>query len=164
MNNEELRKKVDRLIEKIEFPPNRDRECLYCGKSFYAHNLSQLSCSENCYQSYYNERKRPLKELEKLLAKLKAEQDAMDEIKRSQNTHENIHRRNIEIIDQLTIDPLVGTQYDEDTLTKLGIDFAVYDFREKVPNTLNSFELVIGTYRLTLIDPKKLLIKNNSQQ
>lgn len=161
MNNKDLNKKVDTLIEKVKFPPERNRECIYCSKPFYAHNLNQLSCSEKCYQTHYNERIRPVKELERTLAALKSEQYAMEELKRSLRTPENNLRRNIEIIEHLTIDPLVGTQYQVDQLIKAGIDFTTFDYKEKVQNTKDSFELIMGQHRLTLIDENSIQISFN---
>ena len=161
MNNKELGKKIKRITEKVLYPPNRNRVCIYCEKEFYANNLNQKSCSEKCYQSYYNERVRGRKELEKLTMQLKAEEEAMEELKRSFNTTENILRKNIEILDHLTIDPFKGKTYNESSLLKLGIDFAIFDYREKVTNTLDSFELIMGKYHLVLIDSQNILIKIN---
>jgi hypothetical protein len=163
MNNKELAKKIDRLKEKVLFPPNRNRECIYCEKEFYAHNLNQKSCSKKCYHTHYNERIRGRRELEKLILDLKTEENVMEELKRSLLTHENILRKNIEIIDRLTIDPVFGTLYEESSLHELGIDFSVSDFREKISNTLDTYELVMGSYRLTLSTPQKILISKNSK-
>jgi hypothetical protein len=161
MNNKELGKKIVRLKEKVLYPPNRNRVCFYCEKEFYAYNLNQNSCSKKCYHTYYNERVRGRKDLEKLTMQLKAEEEALEELKRSLNTRENILRKNSEIIDHLTIDPFKGTSYNESSLVKLGIDFAVFDYREKVTNTPDSFELIMGKYQLVLIDPQNILIKIN---
>ena len=162
MNNKELVKKIDRLKEKVLYPPNRNRVCIYCEKEFYANNLNQKCCSEKCYHTYYNERVRSRKTLEKLALELKAEEEAREELKRSLNTSANILRKNIEILDHLTIDPFNGTTYNESSLVKLGIDFCVFDYREKVSNTLDSFELIMGKYNLVLIDPQNILIKINA--
>ena len=129
MNNKELGKKIARLKEKVLYPPNRNRNCVYCEKEFYAHNLNQISCNKKCYHNYYNERKRGRKDLEKLTMQLKAEEEAMEELKRSLNTRENILRKNIEILDHLTIDPLTGTYFDVQSLNELGIDFTEFVFR-----------------------------------
>ena len=161
MNNKELVKKIDRLKEKVLYPPNRNRVCIYCEKEFYANNLNQKCCCEKCYHTYYNERIRGRKELEKLTMQLKAEEEAMEELKRSFNTTENILRKNIEILDHLTIDPFNGTAYNESSLVEIGIDFTVFDYREKVTNTLDSFQLIMGKYHLVLTDPQKILIKIN---
>jgi len=162
MNNKELVKKIDRLKEKVQYPPNRNRVCIYCEKEFYANNLNQNSCSKQCYHTYYNERVRGRKELEKLTIQLYAEEQEREELKRSLNTSANILRKNIEILDHLTIDPFHGTTYNESSLVKLGIDFEVFNYREKVTNTLDSFELIMGKYRLVLIDLQNILIKINS--
>jgi hypothetical protein len=163
MNNKELAQKIDRLKEKVLYPPNRNRTCIYCEKEFYAYNLKQKSCNKKCYHTYYNERIRGRKELENIILKLKAEEEAMEEQKRSLNTHENILRKNIEIIDHLTIDPLKGTHYNEQSLTKLGIDFTVFDHKEKVLDTQKSFELIMGTYRLTFTNHNEIRIKNKTK-
>jgi hypothetical protein len=162
MNNKELAKKIDRLKEKVLYPPSRDRVCIYCEKEFYAHNLNQKSCSKKCYHTYYNERVRGRKDLERLTMQLKAEEAALEELKKSLNTAENILRKNIEIIGHLTIDPLKGTCYDEQSLTKLGLDFTVFDHKEKVTNTPNSFELIMGSYRIAFTTHNEIRIKNNS--
>ena len=162
MNNKELGKKIARLKEKVLYPPNRNRNCVYCEKEFYAHNLNQISCNKKCYHSYYNERKRGRKDLEKLTMQLKAEEEAMEELKRSLNTRENILRKNIEILDHLTIDPLTGTCFDAQSLNELGIDFTEFDFREKVSKSDDSFELIMGSYRLALLNDNEIGIKNNS--
>jgi hypothetical protein len=162
MNNKELGKKIARLKEKVLYPPNRNRVCFYCEKEFYAYNLNQQSCSKKCYHTYYNERVRGRKELESITLQLKAEEEALEELKRSLNTRENILRKNIEIIDHLTIDPLTGTCFDIQSLHKLGIDFTEFDFREKVSKSDDSFELVMGSYRLALLINNEICIKNNS--
>ena len=162
MNNKELGKKIARLKEKVLYPPNRNRNCVYCEKEFYAHNLNQISCNKKCYDTYYNERKRGRKDLEKLTMQLKAEEEAMEELKRSLNTRENILRKNIEILDHLTIDPFTGTTYNESSLVKMGIDFTEFDHKEKVTNTLNSFVLIMGSYRITFKNRIEIHIKNNA--
>ena len=162
MNNKELGKKIARLKEKVLYPPNRNRVCFYCEKEFYAYNLNQQSCSKKCYHTYYNERVRGRKELESITLQLKAEEEALEELKRSLNTTENILRKNIEIIDHLTIDPLRGTCYDVQSLHKLGIDFTVFDHKEKFLDSKKSFELIMGSYRLALLINNEICIKNNS--
>ena len=86
----------------------------------------------------------------------------MEELKRSLRTPENKLRRNIEIIEHLTIDPLVGTQYQVDQLIKAGIDFTTFDYKEKVQNTKDSFELIMGSYRIAFTNHNEIRIKNNS--
>jgi hypothetical protein len=163
MTNEELNIKVAHLAEKIKYPPERNRTCVVCNKPFYANNLRKFCCSVKCYQTNYNERERPLKQIEKLYSEIKAEQDAMDEFKHSLQTTENILRRNIEIIDHLTIDPLVGTEFEEDILSKLGMNFEVYDYREMIPNRRNAFQLIMGSYRISLMNDQTIKIQNNKK-
>jgi hypothetical protein len=159
MNNEQLHKKMGHLLEKIDNPPERDRICLYCNESFFANKLDKYYCSDKCYQSNYNERVRPLKEFNKLYEEQMIQQEEMDRFKNSLNNQVNTLRRNKEIIDDLNIDPLIGAHFPKILLAKLGLNFKFYDYREKIPNTKDSFELIIGNNRLTLIDENSIKIK-----
>ena len=163
MNEEEINKKIKSLMDKITNPLDRDRICLHCDEPFFANKSDKFYCSDKCYQSHYNERVRPRKDLEKIFKDFDLQQEEKEKLINSFKTHENLLRRNIEIIGYLTIDPLVGTDYKEVQLREIGINFEVYDYREKVANTKDSFELIIGNYRLTLINDQTIKISKNTQ-
>ena len=84
---------------------NRDRICPYCGEDFHAHDLKKLFCCDQCADRFYNEVKRPQKKAEELSALKKAEQQKMEAYKNSLPVPDNILKKNIEILNKLTIDP-----------------------------------------------------------
>jgi hypothetical protein len=163
MNKEEFDKKKKRLMDKITNPVERHRICLYCNEPFFANKTDKYFCSDNCYSMNYNENVRPVKELKKLYKDIDMQRQERESLINSLKTHENILRRNIEIIDYLNIDMLDGTNYPKVLLTNLGIDFRIFDDKKIVPDTLDAYELIMGHYRLTLLDDNVIHIKNNIQ-
>lgn len=163
MNKEEFDKKKKRLMDKITNPVERNRICLYCKEPFFAYRTDKYFCNDNCSMTNYNENVRPVKELEKLYNDIDMQQQEKERLINSFKTRDNILRRNIEIIDYLNIDMLDGTNYPKVLLTKLGIEFKIFDDKKIFPDTLDAYELIMGQYRLTLLDDNIIHIKNNIQ-
>ena len=161
MTNEELKKWIERLIHKVNYPAERNRVCKYCKNPFYAHNLRQFCCSDTCYQTNYNERTRPRKQLEKALEKIKAEEESMNELLKQMQKPKNILKRNIELIDKLGIEKETSSFFDKHKLLDLGINFNVYDKCVSFEDSDDSFSLIMQPYCLTLKDDHTIEIKYN---
>ena len=156
----ELRK----LIESAIKPPVRDKKCPHCGKAFYAHHLNRKFCTDYCADTHYNEIRRPAKLILKELAQRDKEEMERQAYKDSLPLPENILRKNIAILDKLTIDPLAGTTYQISDLQALGLDFSVFSSKERiVAKSEECYALLFGTYKLTQLDERRIKIRNRKK-
>ena len=148
------------LIEQSFTPIERHRTCPQCHQEYYAHNSRMGVCSKECYDKQYNEKIRPLKEVDRRLEELDRTQKEMQEYKDSLLLPENIINRIVDAFDQLTIDPNCGSIYTTEFLLRIVEDFKVYSFKEKIPGIQpDSFYLHYRNYRLTYLDKENIKIE-----
>jgi ribosomal protein S27AE len=156
----ELRKLIELAIK----PPVRDKKCPRCGKAFYAYHLNRKFCTDYCADAYYNEIRRPAKQILTELAQRDKEEKERQAYKDSLPLPENILRRNIAILDKLIIEPFAGTAYQISDLQALGLDFSVFSYKERlVGKAEECYALFFGTYKVTQLDEKRIKIRNRKK-
>lgn len=160
MKTEARMSKIDKLIEKYLSPESRDRICPQCKEPFYADHLSKKFCSDKCADNFYNEKTRPLKQAVKLIEHSEAEVQQMEEYKNSLFIPENILRKNIEVFDRLSIDPIAGSNYRTSDLGDLGVNFNVFSYREKIPGLNEAcYAIICGCYKITNLNNEIIKIE-----
>jgi hypothetical protein len=162
MNAKNLLKPKIKSVYKLDPTSHRFRICPNDGEEFMADNLNRKFCDDKCADEFHNGLKRD--EGNKLLEEAKAiiENASAPLQPNKPDIPIDAPKKNVTILDTLTIDSVKGSEFNLDWLYSLGVDLTAYNGRgvlHNIDSSYNSHFIQIGNYRLFRVEFSQVLIK-----
>ncbi len=162
-----LEESLDPLSDRYRICPNPN-----CKKPHMVKNTGRDYCSDNCADRHYNflrkYRKQAETEKEKQAETEKFTNEAL-QLKvvdfKTDPDWLKAYNKNIELFSGLHLDPSKGTKYPLDHIVSLGVNLYVHTANGTLHNIDDKYGckyLVIGDYKLFLIDHNTILIYYNN--
>jgi len=167
MKNNNLRPLSEEQINalpKLDPTSDRFRICPNCKIQFMTNHLSRDFCNDKCADDYYNKHRRLTKQATVIVEENKMMKPHQEVLATSSSPPTNNDlEKNIQILDQLKINPEKGSFFSQEELNSLGFNFFANSGTGKVPDNDPACHYVsFAQYRIFRIGISILLIKLNN--
>ena len=162
MNAINLLKPKIKSYYKLDPSSHRFRICPNDGEKFMTNNLNRKFFGDKCADEFHNGLKRDAgnKLLEEAKTIIKNASSPLQPNK--PDIPIDAVKKNVSILDTLTIDSVKGSEFNLDWLYSLGVDFSAYNGKgilHNIDKSYNSHFIQIGNYRLFRVEFSQVLIK-----